>query len=107
MDIASSLRFASYKIGKCPCITRSRASHFGYWSTTSGRLTVEDLMVLQGFPKDSLSWREVGMSDGSFAAALGNSMSLNVILALLPHALYMSRMISESQFIDMATVRLF
>ena len=36
IDIGSSAKYRSYRIGGCPCITKSRAGSFAYWCSTKG-----------------------------------------------------------------------
>ena len=72
-----------------PTMTRTRCASFGYWCTTKGgRLTVNDFIRLQGFEPSELPRKGMVVSAAELAGALGNSMSLNVVMALLPKALY-------------------
>ena len=98
-DIGASEHFRSHRVQACPCITKSRASQLGYWcSTKGGRLTVEELALLQGFMPTTIKWKSLGISDKKFAGCLGNAQSLNVVVALLPYALYMAKIIDKQDF---------
>ena len=99
VDVGASEKFRSHRVQACPCITKSRASQLGYWcSTKGGRLTVQELALLQGFMPTTIKWKSFGISDKKFAGCLGNAQSLNVVVALLPHALYMAKIIDKQDF---------
>ena len=79
-------------------MTRTRCGTFGYWcSTKGGRLTINDFIRLQGFKTADLPYRTMGVSAQELASALGNSMSLNVVMAILPTALYNAKLITKAE----------
>ena len=88
----------SEKVGQMVTMTRTRCSSFGYCcSTKGGRLTVKDFIRLQGFQTTDLPRKTMGVSASELASALGNSMSLNVVMAILPLAFYTSRLITQAE----------
>lgn len=99
VDIGASERFRTHRVRECPCITRTRASQLGYWcSTKGGRLAAEELGMLQGFSPGTIDWKSAGVSEKKFAACLGNAQSLNVVEAVLPHALFLAKIIDTDDF---------
>ena len=99
VDVGASARFRSHRVTACPCITKSRAAQLGYWcSTKGGRLTIEELAMLQGFSPAAINWKSAGVSDKKFGACLGNAQSLNVVEAVLPHALFLAKIIDQDDF---------
>jgi DNA (cytosine-5)-methyltransferase 1 len=65
---------------RVPCLTHSRTQ--GHWLTNRGRyLHVVEAMRLQGFPLDYIVPEEI--SSRQFFAMLGNSMCIDVLVAIL------------------------
>ena len=54
--------------------------------------------MLQGFSPAAINWKSAGVSDTKFGACLGNSQSLNVVEAVLPHALFLATIIDQEDF---------
>ena len=74
-NLHESLRFAHRLKGEVPCLTRRSQP----WIFSHGRyVTTEECARLQGFGD-----MEVCVSDSQFRAMLGNSMSVDVLVALL------------------------
>ena len=98
VDAGSSPRFRSFKIKSCMTITKSRGSNpRGYWcSTKGGPLNVVELMKLQGFRPRELQCE--GVSLNQVGACLGNAQSLNVVKVLLPHLLFLAKLIDRADF---------
>jgi hypothetical protein len=94
IDTHSSPRFSNYALDACPCITRTRAAQRGYWcSTKGGYLDAAELSKLQGFRCDEVAWEAAGVKERAYCGALGNAMSLNVVVRLLPRALYSAKIV--------------
>ena len=53
---------------------------------------------LQGFQPEDLPLREMRVSQYQLASAMGNACSLNVVVAILPKALYLSKLITKAQY---------
>ena len=100
IDMGSSIRYSSFKIDACMTLTSNRCSMFGYWITTKGGpMDVYDMMHLQGFSqKDFGDFNALGVSNTAMAACLGNAQSLNVLMKVVPRALYLARLITKSEF---------
>ena len=63
-----------------------------------GRLTVEEPAMLLGFNPAAINWKSAGASDKKFGACLGNAQSLNVVEAVLPHALFLAKIVDQDDF---------
>ena len=86
------------KVGQMVAMTRTRCSSFGYWcSTKGGRVALNDFIRLQGFETTDLPHKTMRVSAADLASALGNAMSLNVVMAILPKALYNAGLITKSE----------
>ncbi len=69
--------------GCSPCLTRARAQAGGHWISTHGRrLGTEAMLKLQGMRPNRLQLPPT-VSANNFNAMIGNSMSVNIIEALL------------------------
>ena len=103
VDVMASVgRFESFQIDASPCLTRSRASQFGYWcSTKGGFLDTRDMSLLQGFDESCIDWRGAGVSAYQFGACIGNTMSVNVLRLLLPRVFFNTKLISEAEFAEL------
>ena len=96
VDIGASANFASAMVEKCPTLTRSRASQFGYWdSVKGGPLSVNDMCKLQGFHAHQLNWD--GVTPGQVAGCLGNGISVAVMNRILPDLFFISGKITKVQ----------
>ena len=77
VNVHESLRFAHLLKGECPCLTRKSRP----WIMSHGRyLTTKECARLQGFCCDQM---QVCVSEAKFRAMLGNSMSVDVLKAIL------------------------
>ena len=59
---------------------------------------MEELAVLQGFAPGTINWKSAGVTDKQFASCLGNAQSLNVVVAILPYALYLAKVFDKDDF---------
>ena len=92
---ASSSRCHS-TVDVCMTITRTEAARLGYWcSLKGGFLEARELGRLQGFPDDLIPWKDLEISESQFGALVGNAMSLNVLMHLLPCVLRSGGFITE------------
>ncbi len=91
VDLAASKKFANLGIGRCPCITASRAAASAYLIVNQGRvLNIKEIARLQGFSThmiDRLLASRPRVPDRKIAHALGNAMSFNVVHRLLPRVI--------------------
>ena len=68
-------------LGRCPCLTRSRAGAGGHGVSSRSRLlTLEEMLALQGMPAEVC---RVGISDCQMGFMIGNTMLVNVLERLL------------------------
>ncbi len=74
-----------------PCITRSRGGNGGHYVTKLDRfLTVEEMGALQGVPADAVAkmLESVDNDRVTVGKALGDAMSINVIMRVFCAALH-------------------
>jgi hypothetical protein len=96
VDIGASTKFASAMVEKCPTLTRSRASQFGYWdSVKGGPLSLNDMCKLQGFHAHQLDWD--GVAPSQVAGCLGNGISVAVMNRILPDLFFVAGKITKAQ----------
>ena len=105
IDTGASDKFATFRIAEVPAITRTRAqTRNGYWcSTKGGHLTVLELAMLQGFPREFIEGikNDLNKKDNVIGACVGNAQTLPLLADLIAHVLYMSKTITKEQFVLM------
>ena len=105
VDVAASDKFATFRVAEVPSITKSRGSaKQSYWcSTKGGHLTVTELAMLQGFPRDFIEGMKADLnkSDNIIGGCVGNAQTVPLLADLISHVLYMSKAITKDQFIMM------
>jgi site-specific DNA-cytosine methylase len=69
--------------GILPCLTRARAATGHYLPARGRRLTIRERLRLQGLPVSIHTCCRGQVSDRQLGAMIGNSLSLNVVEALL------------------------
>ena len=76
-------------VGRCPCLTATRAGDTAYWSIRLRRpLTMSELLKLQGFNEALFpDWQNV-VSSRQFGTMIGNSMTLSVMRRLMAAVLH-------------------
>ena len=84
MEVDNSQAFGGTIMRGCsPCLTRARARAGGHWVTTRGRrLSTAEMLKLQFMQPERLHVPE-GVPLSEFHAMIGNSMSVNIVEALL------------------------
>ena len=99
VDMDCSESYRQYKIAECPTLTRSRAASMMYWCSTKGApLNVTEMAALQGFGSTDFDWKSAGVTASQFAGCLGDAQSLNLVMAIIPHMLYMSKQITAEEY---------
>lgn len=79
----SKSRGGTRMLGCSPCLTRSRAITGGHWISTHGRrLSTSEMLQLQNMRTDRLEVPD-SVPPAAFRGMIGNSMSVNVVEALL------------------------
>ena len=79
VNVDASPGRAHVMFDRCPCLTRSR--QHGHWVTNRGRFTlVSEMLQLQGLP---VGIRRRGITDRQLASLIGNSICVDVLVALL------------------------
>jgi DNA (cytosine-5)-methyltransferase 1 len=73
--------------GISPCLTRARAATGHYLPARGRRLTIKERLLLQGLPLHIHKRCRGHVSNRQLGAMIGNSLSLNVIKALLSRML--------------------
>ena len=88
VDIDCSAKFANWRAEECMTLTRARAMAGGYYVTSLKRRTdTEEMMHLQGISSHSLGDWVPHLSRTDMNAAVGNAMSVNVVVKVLEQAL--------------------
>ena len=90
VDVFASSTFANCKARVCPCITASRSKAGGFYVTTLKRMTYyRELGGLQGFPMKTLHKLLTchRVKKNTIGHAIGNAISVNVLMRLLPRLL--------------------
>ncbi len=95
VDTGASVRFSSAMLGRCPCITRTRAGGNYFVPKLNRMLTITELGRLQGLPSPFVQQllAAVGGNTKALGRALGDGMSINVLMAVLPEALHCAGLI--------------
>jgi len=83
--------------GISPCLTRARASTGHYLPVLGRRLTIPERLRLQALPVDIHARCEGNVSDRQLGAMIGNSLSLNVVGALVSQMLVACGLAAECQ----------
>ncbi len=93
VDIGCSTAFAHHLVNLCPCLTYSRLRQAGYYiPKLKRRLTVGEAAGLQGVPQQILTCmlakaKSNNKPESAVAAALGDAMSINVLMVALSRGL--------------------
>ena len=90
VDASAGKGFASAMLGCSPCITKTRGGTGGHYLAKLGRfMNVYEIGGLQGIPK---SWvddmLEACPEESVVGKAFGDAMSMNVLMRIMPRALY-------------------
>ena len=90
VDLAASARFENQGVDIAPCITATRAKTGGFLIMNQKRMTTTDeLGRLQGFPTWAVDkMLSTSANAGDIRFAIGNAMSVNVLVRLLPRVLH-------------------
>ena len=101
IDIGSSQGFRSYNAHHAPCSTKTRCSGKGYWcSSKGGPVSVREFMLLHGLDPTGIDgeYQCAGVTECQMGSMLGNTMSCNVLKALLPAVLFKAKLITKVTF---------
>jgi hypothetical protein len=83
----------------CMTITRTEGQRQSIWCTGKGGfLEPHELAMLQGFPNGFLDWQSLGIRGLQFGALIGNAMTLNVLLHLIPNVLRADGILPEDEY---------
>ena len=87
IDVYASPNWASSMRRCSPCLTAGRCRTGGHYITNRGRLmSTAEMCRLQGIPPSTFDAAS-GASEKDFLHAVGNAMSVNVLMRLLPRIL--------------------
>lgn len=97
VDTSSSEQFSVAMEGCVPCITKSRGRTGGHWICKLNRYTtLLEMAALQGLPKSILDrMMQTSQSPGDIGAAIGDAMSINVVMRVSALALASAGMIEK------------
>jgi DNA-cytosine methyltransferase len=94
VDVAASDKFANISINMMPCLTATRGQSKGFWVSSLGRrITTTDMMKIHAIPTGFYRPEECDVSDAAFGHQLGNTISINIMMRILPRALYAARLV--------------
>jgi DNA (cytosine-5)-methyltransferase 1 len=86
VDIGCSAARANMMHDLCPAITKTRGAALDFWLMSAGRrLTIHELLRLQGFSRQDLNLE--GVSERQVGQMVGNAMSVPVLSAVLREGL--------------------
>ena len=86
-----------WMLGMSPCLTRARASTGHYLPALGRRLTIPERLRLQALPVDIHARCEGNISDRQLGAMIGNSLSLNVVGAIVPQMIVACGLLEASE----------
>jgi DNA-cytosine methyltransferase len=97
VDTSATTSRSSAMVGCCPCLTATRcASSSGHYLTTKhGMLTLREMCRFQGLPPTRFDVVAAGVPLPKFAHCIGNAMSVNVLMRILPRLLHSAGLIDE------------
>lgn len=97
LDAHAGNDFRHIMLDCSPCLTRARAQSGGHFVTALRRMmTVQEIGRLQGCPTSvTNALRGSHVTDDGIGAAFGDAMSINVLMRVLPRALYAAGLLRE------------
>ncbi len=97
VDIFASPKFRRATRAQIPCITATRGSQGGFYITTQKRMTtLSELARLQGWPTEYVNKiLKSGVPVPHIGHAIGNAMSVNVLVRLLPRVAWAAGLIDK------------
>jgi len=97
IDAHAGKTFTNIMEGVVPCITRARGGIGGHYVTKLDRfLTVHEIGALQGLPSQAVTkmLQALGNDDVTLGKALGDAMSINVLMRILSKVLFSSGLVA-------------
>ncbi len=96
-DVAASDKFAGSMVNLMPCITATRGSQRGFHvSTTGDRITTHDMVMCHGLPPRFFDPKRCHVGERQFGKQLGNAISCNVMMRIIPRALLAAGLIRSA-----------
>ena len=96
VDVDASKRFSSFGVDEAKTLTRSRGGSGGPWVSTRGRrMTINELVKLQGFQKSDIMWEELKISERTVGQMLGNAVNVNTMACILEEALWSAGLVMK------------
>ena len=97
VDVGSTKKFSISIMGCTPTLTANRMGERKIYLTTHGRnLNLAEACRLFGFDPNFFSLRKAGVSKRKFGRAVGNSISVSVLMRVLPRVLSAPGILSEN-----------
>lgn len=94
VDVDCSPKYAVYGVDEAKTLTATRGGSGGPWLSTRGRrLTINELMKLQGFRKEDIQMEAAKVTERQLGHMLGNAVSVNTIGCILQEALWSAGLI--------------
>jgi len=98
IDAHAGKTFRNMMEGVMPCITRARGGVGGHYVTKLDRfLTVHEMGALQGLPSQAVTkmLHVLGSDDATLGKALGDAMSINVLMRIFSKVLFSSGLVAK------------
>lgn len=96
IDIDCSVGYRVWGKNSCKTLTKSRGQSGGPWISSRGRrLTLKELMKIQGFADGDIPWEQAGLTACQVSAMLGDAVSINVLAPVIAAVLYSSGLVNE------------
>lgn len=96
IDVNATPAWSSAMVGVCPCLTSTRCTQGGHFYTSGqGMLALTEMQRLQGIPDGRFDAHRAKVRPTDLAFATGNAMSVNVLMRILPDALYAANLLER------------
>ena len=97
VDVNATPAWSSAMVGVCPCLTSTRCTQGGHYYVGHGMLTLTEMQRLQGIPDGRFDAERAKVKPQDLAFAVGNAMSVNVLMRILPGALYAANLLQSKK----------
>ena len=103
IDLGNSDKFGkTITVGRVNTLTKSHCERFEYFVSTYGFLNLSDFIRLSGYDPNMMDFVKAGVAPRAAAAMLGNCMSGNMLLLLLPAVLHAGGIINDTELVRMS-----
>ena len=94
VDVDCSPKYAVYGVDEAKTLTATRGGSGGPWLSTRGRrLTINELMKLQGFREEDIQMKAAKVTERQLGHMIGSAVFVNTIGCILQEALWSAGLI--------------